>query len=185
MQLGDYMLVTSPACAPRLTGVSWCPFHYGYRKKSQDKGTFAHAKFWSMLICSFFSGALFLLVHPCQVQQIFHNILTKQRSQISLDSSLEPPASSLTLSQLAIFHSSLFRHQLPIFPQLGPSNPPRCLAPRFFSIVTSCIAGLAALILPYCTTLPAANLLHLLCASMFISQSVPWFTKQRGVILYR
>jgi len=58
------------------------------------------------------------------------------------------------------------------FSFLLPLVMPRRLAPRFFSIVTSCIAGLAALILPYCTTVPTANLLHLLCASMFLSQSV-------------
>ena len=65
MQLNDYMLVTSPACAPWPTSVSWCPFHYSYRKKGQDKGIFAHAKFWSIWICSFF-WISFLLVHPCQ-----------------------------------------------------------------------------------------------------------------------
>ena len=184
MQLGDYMLVTSPACAPRLTGVSWCPFHYGYRKKSQDKGTFAHAKFWSMLICSFFFWSFVFAGSSLPRQQIPQHY---QETNVPNITWFITWTSSLQHDLVTTCHLPLqpFRHQLPIFPQLGPSNPPRCLAPRFFSIVTSCIAGLAALILPYCTTLPAANLLHLLCASMFISQSVPWFTKQRGVILYR
>ena len=54
-----------------------------------------------------------------------------------------------------------------------PALIPKRITPRFFSVLTSCTSGLTALLLPYAVTVPVANVLHLLCASAFVSQGAP------------
>jgi hypothetical protein len=53
-----------------------------------------------------------------------------------------------------------------------PSLIPKHLSPRFFSILTSCTAGVTAVLLPYASTVPLANVLHLIFACTFVSQAV-------------
>lgn len=57
------------------------------------------------------------------------------------------------------------------FSFIMPSLMPKHLSPRFFSILTSCTAGVTVVLLPYATTVPLANVLHLISASAFLSQA--------------
>lgn len=57
------------------------------------------------------------------------------------------------------------------FSFIMPSLIPKHLSPRFFSILTSCTAGVTAVLLPYASTVPLANVLHLIFACTFVSQA--------------